>query len=56
MSIQELSRLIVNTVLRVMEPHMFAVIPDADILAAYSAVARVLRQESTALAEPEDAA
>lgn len=54
MSIQELSRTVVNAVLHVLDRHTFAAIPDADILEAYSAVAKLLRQESAALVEPEE--
>ena len=56
MTLQALATLLVETVLRSLDDHMFAVIPQEDIRQAVNAVAQVLRTESASMAEPEEEA
>jgi len=52
MTLQALAKTIVDAVLVSLDHHTFAAIPDADIHAAYTVVAQLLRDESAALVDP----
>lgn len=54
MTIQQLSRTIVDTVLTSLDRHTFAGIPETEIREAVNAVARLIREESQAVVEPDD--
>lgn len=53
MTIQQLSRAIVDTVLTSLDRHTFAGIPDTEIREAVNSVARLIREESATCANPD---
>lgn len=53
MTIQALSRAIVDTVLTSLDRHTFAGIPDTEIRDACNAVARLIREHSDTCVDPE---
>ena len=53
MTIQALSRVIVETVLSRLDSHTFAAIPEADIRTACNAVAQLIREESATCVHPD---
>jgi hypothetical protein len=53
MTINELARAIVDTVLEKLDRHTFAAIPAPEIRDAVHAVAQLIRQESATFNEPE---
>lgn len=54
MTLQQLARTIVQTVLSSLDAQTFAGIPDAEIDAAVRAVAQLLRDESSSVVYPSD--
>jgi hypothetical protein len=52
--LQALATLLVKAVLRNLDDHLFAVIPQEDIRHAVNAVTQILRDESASMAEPEE--